>query len=141
MIAQALERAAADWARHGLEIARFVTVDDNAPGLLVKLVPAAEMPRPKGDSGGKIPLADTVASKDGKWLHMLLDDRLVHFPDELFHVLEHEIIHALIPKAPHLEGVGIFSRARSSASITRADIDHLARFTTVGPSEVPFDEE
>lgn len=136
-IARAIEEAAADWARHGLEIANFVTVDDEGEGILVRYATDEEL-RSEG-------FADTTLgaarAKNGKWVDVLLYDGLQSNPEKLLQFVKHELIHVLVPRAGHLEGVGIFSKPVSSLTITRADMQHLARSTKVGPSLAPFTGE
>lgn len=140
-IAIAIREAAADWARHGLEIARYVTVDDGRGGVPVRFAPESEINQYRPKNGPPV-LYAVAAWEMGDWLHILVDDRLASDPAATLQALKHEMIHVLVPNAPHLSGApGILTGIRSSNTITAADMDLLSRFTEVGPSEVPFASE
>jgi hypothetical protein len=149
-IARALRSAADDWAAHGLEIARYVTIDDGKAGLPVRVVSRREL---EHECDVKIPaavspgdprpqLAGCTHWEMGDWYGMLLLEDIVDVAELFARTIRHEMIHALVPNAPHVPGPrGIFTAVRSVDSITRADMDHLSRYTEVGPSEVPFEGE
>jgi len=136
-IADAIRDAAADWARHGLEIANYVTVDDGRAGVPVRFATTREIEQYRGPGAPAVILAATTHEM-GDWLHILLDERLKNDRDQFLHVVKHELIHVLVPKAPHLNGIGVLSPELTSNVITRADMAHLARFTDVTESQVPF---
>ena len=136
-IADAIREAAEDWARHGLEIARYVTVDDGRAGVPVRFAPTRELETYRTKDAPPVILAATT-HEGGDWLHILLDERLKDDDARFRHVLKHELIHVLVPKAGHHGGIGVLSPELTSPTITRADMTHLAQFSEVGPSEVPF---
>lgn len=137
-IADAVKRAAAAWAWHGLEIANYVTVDDGKAGIPVRFVPEAELKRVCTDNPPP-KMTGCTYSEMGDWYGLLLRDDLADEPERLSQVVQHEIIHALVPKAPHLTGAdGAFTASRTVDHITRADLEHLARYTEVTESQAPF---
>lgn len=140
VIAEAIRLAAEDWARHGLEIAKYVTIDDGLSGIPVRYASNAEIEQYRTPGAPPVILAAT-RHENGDWLFILLHERLRGHFKETVQAIRHELIHVLVPQAPHHDGIGIFTALRSSFDITRADMAHLAQYTTVTPSEVPFAED
>lgn len=134
-LAQALRRAAADWARYGLDIANYVTVDDGKDGIPVQRVSYDEL-RQYCPDGPADPWGCTHWEM-GDWLGLLVREDLSR--DDLTYIVQHEMIHALVPKAPHLTtGQGIYTPEKTTTYITRADMAHLAKYTKVVPTEEQF---
>lgn len=126
VLADAVLWAAAQWADAGLEVANYVTVDDGRAGLPMRRAPQAELQKRCELS---VPLEGCVHWFGGDWLEMLIRDDI---PDEQVpRVVQHEIIHALVPDAPHTEGEGVFNALNIAPTITRADLKNLGRFTEV----------
>ena len=142
-LANALKRAAADWARHGLEIANYVTVDDGLSGIAVQFVSKEKLKRACPDAAlpGQTQWGCTFWLQ-GDWMGMYILDDLEEQPVNLSYIVQHEMIHALVPEAPHLERApGIFTAGQTVNYVTRADMEHLARYTDVTESQTPFVED
>ncbi len=129
-LAEALRRAADDWAAHGLDIANYVTIDDGRGGLPVRFASkrAIEKACPNAQA---INLSGCTYWAMGDWLEMLIAEDFRGRPADLEYMVKHELIHALVPEAPHTPGDGVFSESRTVDTITPADLRNLARYTRV----------
>lgn len=128
--------AAEDWSRSGLELARFVTVNQDAHGFPVRLVPRAKLGRFCRYTDERSARAD-VSSFDGCTMFFSTDrnERGIFIADDLHPerlavVIKHELIHVLLPNAPHVESdvAAVFHTNGTSVDVTQADVDHLSRF-------------
>lgn len=135
-IADVIREAAADWARHGLDIANYVTVDDVGEGMPVRFASDEEFSALTDDDTS----IGLTGKRKGKWF-MILFEELRTNPDKLLHTVKHELIHALVPRASHTPAPGVFNEKLVYPNITRADMEHLSKFTKVVPSEAPFTGE
>lgn len=134
-LADTIRRAAETWARHGLEIANYVTVNDGRAGLPVRFAPYHEI-RAGCPDATAINLSGCTHWAMGDWLEMLIIEDFAERPADLDYMVLHELIHALVPKAPHHSGPGIFTASRTVDTITTADLRHLARYTTVQSRDI-----
>lgn len=130
-------RAAADWARHGLEIANYVTVNDGKGGVPVRLVSDEELFatctfNPPPDLGG------CASWSHGDWEQIVVKRSLPALNRAI--VVLHEIIHVLVPKATHTPGyaTGAFCASGNGMVISKADMEHLAKFTEVRDTGIEF---
>lgn len=139
-LARALARAAADWARHGLEVANYVTIDDGRAGLTVRFATAAELAEACPDDR-PVDQAGCTHWWSGDWEAMLIREDFENDPVGLSYIVQHEMIHALVPDAPHHDGVGVFTPLRTVDYVTRADMAHLARYTEVRETGLRFVED
>lgn len=139
-LANALRRAGAIWAMHGLEVANYVTVDDGPAGIPVRFTDAEELARSCPDDR-PIDQAGCTFWWMGDWEGMLIREDYADDPVGLSYIVLHEMVHALVPDAPHHGGVGVFTKQRTSDAVTRADMEHLAQYSHVTESQVPFVEE
>jgi hypothetical protein len=137
-LAGELRDAAEDWARAGLEIAAYVTVNQRFDGVPVREQPRTRLPfmcnlsAQKADKVDDYAYADGCAASyhdhfEGMWLASDLS------PERRAVVLRHELIHFLVPDAEHVSNdeQAIFSLNGTSTSITAADMRELARHTDV----------
>jgi hypothetical protein len=139
-LATALRRAGAIWAMHGLEIANYVTVDDGPAGIPVLFTTAKELAQSCPDDR-PVDQAGCTHWWMGDWMGMLIREDLADDPVTLSYIVLHEMVHALVPGAPHHGGKGVFTKQRISDVVTRADMEHLAQYTHVTESQVPFANE
>lgn len=136
-LAEALRLAAEDWARHGLDIANYVTINQSERGLPVYFGTQADIhaacPTVKADN-----ISACTKTHERKLRFIIVDESM---PDTRLHtVLLHELLHCLVPGIPHLGSDGknvhgVFDLTGTSTSITQDDLDHLAKYTLVLPSE------
>lgn len=139
-LADAIRRAAAKWAIRGLEVASYVTVDDGRAGLPVRFATPAEI-RAACPDARAVNLSGCTYWAMGDWLEMLISESFRDQPDDLEYMVAHEMIHALVPEAPHNPEPGIFTESRTLDYVTLADMQHLSRYTRVNVPEVPFDND
>ncbi len=134
---RALRRAAAVWADHGLEIAERVTVNEGRHGMSVRFASAAELAEACPDDRPAEQIGCTHWAM-GDWLGMLIRADVAGDPVLLSYIVQHEMVHALVPDAPHLvPGLeGIFSASRTVRVVTVADLENLAPYTAVHIAEV-----
>lgn len=138
-LAALVRDGAAEWARSGLELAAFVTVDDAAGGFAVRRVPRSELGAVCYYTAARSAAAD-VHSFDGCTMFFSTErNRRGVFvaddlsPERLAVVIKHEMVHVLLPSAPHVAGAAaaVFSENATSAHVTDADLDHLAAYAEV----------
>lgn len=137
-LANALARGSADWARYGLEIANYVTIDDGNAGLTVRFAKNSELAVCPEHSPDKI---GCTHWEMGDWMEMLIDERIKDDPEKLSYIVQHELIHALVPKAPHYKGQGIFTENYTTNYITRGEMKHLSKYTEVTDTTEVFLED
>lgn len=143
-LAEALRDAAEDWARHGLEVASYVTINQNERGVPVYYGDQKEIHAACPNS--TLEYIGACTSWRNAQFRKLVIDRGTS-PERLATVLRHELIHFLVPNAPHLDegpdalpgAVGVTTLPGNSPTITRADMGHLAKYTLVLPSDAPFE--
>lgn len=133
VLAADLEAAAADWADAGLEIANYVTINQDPHGVPVKFLDrrgviskcfTAEDAK-KVDSHDVDGCTEYGANRfDGLWIPEDLS------PERRAVVLRHELIHLLVPDAEHLPNTvpAIFSGSGTSNIITMGDVNHLRHY-------------
>lgn len=139
-LANALRRAGAIWAMHGLEVANYVTVDDGPAGIPVRFTNAKEL-RESCPDDRPVNQGGCTHWWMGDWMGMLILEDFADDPVTLSYLVLHEMGHALVPDAPHHDGIGVFTKNRTIDAVTRADMEHFARYTTVTESQVPFVNE
>lgn len=139
-LATALRCAGAIWAMHGLEIANYVTVDDGPAGIPVLFTTAKELAQSCPDNRPADQWGCTHWAM-GDWLGMHIREDLAEDPVKLSYIVLHEMVHALVPKASHHAGRGVFTKERTTDTVTLADMEHLAQYTHVTESQVPFANE
>lgn len=139
-LANALRRAGAIWAMHGLEIANYVTVDDGTSGIPVRFATAKELAKSCPDDR-PVDQAGCTHWWMGDWMGMLIREDYADDPVGLSYIVLHEMVHALVPDAPHHRGTGVFTKQRTSDAVTRADMEHLAQYTDVTETQAPFVED
>lgn len=136
-LADAIRRAAAKWAIRGLDIAAYVTVNDGRAGLPVRFASVSEIKKACPDARA-YDLSGCTYWYMGDWLEMLIRESFRDKPDDLDYMVAHEMIHALVPEAPHNPSPGIFTESRTLDYVTMADMKHLSRYTKVNEPELPF---
>jgi hypothetical protein len=137
-LAGELREAAEDWARAGLVVAEYVTVNQHFDGVPVREQPRTRLPFMCNLSAQEADKVDDYAYADGcaayyqdhfegMWLASDLS------PERRAAVLRHELIHFLVPDAEHIanDEHAIFSVSATSISITAADMLEMARHTDV----------
>lgn len=141
-LAAAVRDAAEDWARAGLDVASYVTVNAGEPGAVpVRAVPRERLPfacfpsRSRAESARQDPAASDgcVAARDGRFVGLFVADDLAPGSDRFTVVMRHELIHVLVPDAPHLddEALGVLHPDGNSRVITIADLRGLEPYAAV----------
>ena len=138
-LAAAAIAAAEDWSRNGLELARFVTVNQRSDGFAITSVPRAELPTRCYYTRERAEKADSSAF-DGCTMFFAANgrERGIFIADDLpaervAAVVKHEMIHVLLPSAPHIESdiAAVFHTNGTAVDVTAADIDHLAHYSAI----------
>lgn len=138
-LAAAVRDAAEDWARNGLELARFVTVNQHTDGFTITRIPRAELPTRCYYTRERAEKADP-STFDGCTMFFAASGRArgIFIADDLpaarvAAVIKHEMIHVLLPSAPHIETdvAAVFHTNGTAVNVTAADIDHLAHYSTI----------
>lgn len=128
LLADELRAAAEDWARAGLVIAEYVTINQGFDGVPVREQHHTRLPAMCRAEGFPDGCADIERDRfEGMWIASGIsrERRAV--------VLRHELIHFLVPDAEHIsnEVAAIFSFNGTSTTITAADMAEMARHTEV----------
>jgi hypothetical protein len=127
-LAGELRAAAEDWARAGLVVAEYVTINQRLDGVPLREQPRTRLPAMCGGEGTPDGCADFYQDRfEGFWIASDLS------PERRAVVLRHELIHFLVPDAEHLSNdeSAIFSVNGTSTTITTADMLEMARHTDV----------
>ncbi len=124
VLVAALERAAQSWADQGLIIAGSVVVSDAPGGVPVRFLPRDMLIRTCEATDRQGCVTSTTERITGVWLLAGLSAA------RLQTVLDHELIHALVPLAPHLAAGehGIMAYDASSHEPTAADMATVCSF-------------
>lgn len=133
-LAAELRLAAEQWAAAGLDVAAYVTINQNADGIPVRERTHDELMHHCNDISPETTSLDGCAEHDhahGTFRGLWVADDLT--PERRAAVLAHELVHLLVPSAEHLpDGVpAIFSVHCTSYHVTDADMRQLARYTDV----------
>ena len=137
-LAAELRDAAEDWHRSGLDVAAYVTVNQDDGAVPVFRVTRDEWPSfchgPKVASAWYATGGGCTMYDDNRLISITVPDDLS--PERLAVVLRHELIHAIVPDAEHvLDAPAIFSDTGTSDAITGADLHEMARHTLVVTAE------
>jgi hypothetical protein len=142
VLAGELRAAAEDWARAGLVVAEYVTINQSSDGVPVREQPRTRLPFMCNMSAQEADKVDDYAYADGcaayyqdhfegMWIASDLS------PERRAVVLRHELIHFLVPDAEHISDAeqAIFAVHGTASSITSADMGEMAKHTEVTAPE------
>ena len=117
----AVESAAQTWADAGLVIAGSVVVSDAPGGVPVRFLSRADLTRTCEDASREGCVTSTAERFTGVWLLEGLS------PAKLQRMVNHELIHALVPDAPHLDDAqqGLTAALTSGLEPTAADMANV----------------
>jgi hypothetical protein len=131
-LAAEVEAAAADWARAGLVVASYVTVNQEPGAVPVEFIPRAQIPSKcaprEAETIDPHSIDGCTKYREKRFVALWLPDDLS--PERRAAVLRHELIHVLVPDAPHApdESTAVFHADAAAASITMGDVMHLRRY-------------
>jgi len=129
-LAAALRAAASDWSHAGLVAADAVTVDAGRAGMAVRFASRAELAEACPDD---LTVRACTYWENGDWLGMLIWEGTRTDAEMVRYLVRHELVHALVPDAEHLPDSvpAVFTAARTSDSVTAADLQHLSVYAEV----------
>lgn len=144
-LAVTVRDAGEDWARAGVELAAFVSVNQESDAaVLVVRVARSALPwhcyytaeRAREADAGSFDACTMYYAHDGRRRGIFIADDIS--AERLGAVVRHEMIHVLLPLVPHIEAevAAVFHADGTSLGVTAADVEHLSGFTAVTRAEV-----